>query len=529
MYKYKISSLGRTVEHCDPYGFGMELRPNNASYIVDLSEYSFTDEKWMKSRTRGYNAPISIYEMHLGSWHTNPDDENGWYTYAEIADDLIKYVKQNHYTHIEFMPLAEHPADCSWGYQNTGFFSPTSRYGTAKELKELIDKCHNAGIGVLLDFVAVHFAVDDYGLNTYDGTCLYEYPDSDVSNSEWGTRNFIHSRGEVQSFLQSCANYWLSEYHFDGIRMDAISRAIYWLGDSNRGVNDRAVEFLKRMNTGLHEIHPTVMLMAEDSSAFMKVTADTKYGGLGFDYKWDLGWMNDTLDYFKKTPSERKEYYYKLMFSMHYFYSELFILPLSHDEVVHGKATIMQKMWGDYEDKFKQGRAFYMYMYSHPGKKLNFMGNEIGQLREWDEKREQDWDMLKYPMHDSFHKYFKRLNEIYSKYPALHKNEYHSNNFRWIVSDDPQNCIYAYEVGCTEEETILAVFNFSDVSCEKYVINVLRPSKLTEVLNSDHDIYSGGSESKLRRISTKLTKDGNNVINIDIPAFSGRMFLRKNK
>ena len=346
MYKYVIyTKEGWRVEHCDPYGFGMELRPNSASYIVDLSEYRFHDEVWMKNRDKNYNRPLNIYEVHLGSWRTNEKDENGWYRYHEIADKLIAHAKENGYTHLEFLPLSEHPADCSWGYQNTGYFSPTSRYGTARDLMELVDKCHQAGIGVIMDFVPIHFATDYYGLAKYDGTELYEYVQSDVTDSEWGTRNFDYSRREVCCFLQSAANYWLKEYHFDGIRMDAISRAIYWQGEPDRGVNPCALTFMKNMNAGLQKLHPTAMLIAEDSTTFLKVTAPVEYDGLGFDYKWDLGWMNDTLNYFKTPPKERPEHYYKLKFSMDYFYNELYLLALSHDEVVHGKATIIQKMW----------------------------------------------------------------------------------------------------------------------------------------------------------------------------------------
>ena len=293
----------------------------------------------------------------MGSWRTNEKDANGWYRYHEIADQLIMYAKENGYTHLEFLPLSEHPADCSWGYQNTGYFSPTSRYGTARDLMELVDKCHQAGIGVIMDFVPIHFATDYYGLANYDGTQLYEYVQSDVTDSEWGTRNFDYSRREVCCFLQSAANYWLKEYHFDGIRMDAISRAIYWQGEPERGVNPCALSFIRNMNAGLQKLHPSAMLIAEDSTAFPKVTAPVEYDGLGFDYKWDLGWMNDTLNYFKTPPQERAEHYYQLKFSMDYFYNELYLLALSHDEAVHGKATNKQKMRGGYEDKFRQSRA----------------------------------------------------------------------------------------------------------------------------------------------------------------------------
>ena len=526
MYKYCIHTRdGQVVYHCDPYGFAMELRPNSASYIVDLEEYKFSDDEWMNKRDKCYNKPLNIYEIHMGSWMKKNDEtyNNGWYRYNEIADRLINYVKENGFTHIEIMPLCEHPVDCSWGYQNTGFFSPTSRYGTNKELKELIDKCHKANVGVILDFVPIHFAVDDYGLAKFDGTELYEYPHKDVGASEWGTCNFIHSRGEVCSFLQSAANYWLKEYHFDGLRMDAISRAIYWQGNPARGVNSCAINFIRNMNVGLHKLHPTAMIIAEDSTAYPKVTAPVEYNGLGFDYKWDLGWMNDTLEYFKISPKERPNHYYKLTFSMEYFYNELFLLPFSHDEVVHGKATIIQKMWGDYEDKFKQCRALYMYMYTHPGKKLNFMGNEIAQFREWDEKREQDWQLIKMPLHYSFNKYIKRLNEVYYNYEALYKNEYDSSYFKWLEVNAPEKSVYIYERGRSDHRIIVAL-NFSDNEYAPFTFKVEEELRLREIVNSDSDIYGGSTWGMRSDVTT--TKEDNYLYNlsINLKPFSGIIY-----
>ena len=526
MYKYCIHTRdGQVVYHCDPYGFAMELRPNSASYIVDLEEYKFSDDEWMNKRDKCYNKPLNIYEIHMGSWMKKNDEtyNNGWYRYNEIADRLINYVKENGFTHIEIMPLCEHPVDCSWGYQNTGFFSPTSRYGTNKELKELIDKCHKANVGVILDFVPIHFAVDDYGLAKFDGTELYEYPHKDVGASEWGTCNFIHSRGEVCSFLQSAANYWLKEYHFDGLRMDAISRAIYWQGNPARGVNSCAINFIRNMNVGLHKLHPTAMIIAEDSTAYPKVTAPVEYNGLGFDYKWDLGWMNDTLEYFKISPKERPNHYYKLTFSMEYFYNELFLLPFSHDEVVHGKATIIQKMWGDYEDKFKQCRALYMYMYTHPGKKLNFMGNEIAQFREWDEKREQDWQLIKMPLHDAFNKYIKRLNEVYDNYEALYKNEYDSSYFKWLEVNAPEKSVYIYERGRSDHRIIVAL-NFSDNEYAPFTFKVEEELRLREIVNSDSDIYGGSTWGIRSDVTT--TKEDNYLYNlsINLKPFSGIIY-----
>lgn len=491
MYKYRIYGRdGSVTEHCDPYGFGMELRPDSASIARDMNKYIFHDMKWMRDRSDCRRGPLNIYEIHAGSWRTNPENENGWYKYNELADILIPYLKENGYNYVEMMPIAEHPCDNSWGYQCTGFYSPTSRYGTADELREFIDKCHQNGIGVLLDFVPVHFAVDGYGLSMYDGTAIYEYPNCDVGYSEWGSKNFNHSRGEVQSYLQSCANYWLKEYHFDGLRMDAISNIIYWQGDSRRGINRNALQFLQYMNRGLKGMYPSIILAAEDSSPYPGITKCADWGGLGFDYKWDLGWMNDTLIYFKDGMDDRIKDYHKLTFSMMYYYSENFILPFSHDEVVHGKATIMQKMNGQYDEKFPQARALYMYMYTHPGKKLNFMGNEIGQLREWDETREQDWDILKYPVHDAFHRYMMELNKLYLEHSALWEKDFDNDGFMWIDCHEEGRCIYAYERRSSTERLVI-VCKFTNTPEENYYCHVEGASGLKLLLTSDADCFDG--------------------------------------
>ncbi len=492
LYKYRIyQSDGRIVDHCDPYAFGSELRPGRASRITDRS-YTWHDDKFMKSRSKGYNSPVNIYEAHLGSWLKNPESETGFYSYSEIAPRLAEYLKETGYTHLEVLPLGEHPFDGSWGYQMTGYFCPTSRYGTAAELKEFIDVMHQNGIYVITDFVPVHFASDSFGLAELDGSGVYEYPNDGAGRSEWGTKNFNFFRGEVRSFLQSAANYWLSEFHFDGIRMDAISNCIYWQGDSSRGVNQGAVEFVRNMNKRLHELHGEVILIAEDSSNFLKVTAPVEYGGLGFDYKWDMGWMNDTLDFFRLDPVHRGANYNKLSFSMMYFYNELYLLPFSHDEVVHGKATIIQKMWGEYEDKFPQCRVLYAYMYTHPGKKLNFMGNEIGQFREWDEEKEPDYFLLSYPLHDSFKKYIRNLNLLYKNEAALHNGEYNPDCFRWLVVDDPMGVVYAYERQA-ENERIITVLNLSGLNHADYEIGIDGGESLVPLINSDWRRYSGST------------------------------------
>ena len=493
MYKYRIyEKSGSCVDHCDPYGFGMELRPNSASIVRDMNSYQFHDSAWMLSRSDCKNRPLNIYELHFGSFRKPSERVDDWYTYEEMADILIPYLKQNGYNYLEIMPLNEHPCDESWGYQSTGFFSPTSRYGTADQLKAFVDACHQNGIGVIMDFVPVHFAVDGYALAQFDGTALYEYPHAAVGVSEWGSLNFMHSRGEVRSFLQSAANYWLAEFHVDGLRMDAISRMIYWQGDPGRGVNLDAVKFLQYMNRGLKTLHPTAILIAEDSTSYPNVTKSVSENGLGFDYKWDMGWMNDTLDYCRTAPAYRGMNYHKLTFSMMYYYHDHFLLPLSHDEVVHGKATILQKMNGQYEKKFPQARILYMYMYAHPGKKLNFMGNEIGQLREWDEKRQQDWNLLDFPVHREFHRFMMDLNHIYLQHLALSEKDYDPDGFRWLDCHQEERCIYAFErIGSSER--IIAVFNFSN--CEQIYQLKVRNSQTVQVLLSSNWVIYGGDET----------------------------------
>ena len=488
-YEYRIWQRNRSyVDHCDPYGFGMELRPDHRSVVRDLGRYTFHDQRWMKRRTSRQNEPLNIYEMHMGSWRRKED--GSWYRYSELGELLIPYLKKSGYNYVEFLPLGEHPCDESWGYQMTGFYAPTSRYGTAAELMELIDQLHQNGIGAILDFVPAHFALDAYGISRYDGTALYEYPHQDVGVSEWGSCNFMHSRGEVRSFLQSAANYWLKEYHFDGLRMDAISRMIYWQGDERRGVNGNAVSFLKYMNRGLKSLHPGCILAAEDSTNFPNVTLETEKGGLGFDYKWDLGWMHDTLEYFQSNPEDRTEKYHKLTFSMMYFRNERYLLPYSHDEVVHGKATVLQKMNGQYEQKFPQARAMYLYMMIHPGKKLNFMGNEIGHFREWDEKREQDWELLKYPIHDAFYHYIAELNRLYLTHPAFSEWDYQEQGFTWLDCHQEERRIYALQ-RMSGGERLAAVFNFIECDQENYRVPIPGATSVRVLLHSDWERFGG--------------------------------------
>lgn len=500
-YEYRIYGRdGQFRDHCDPYGFGMELRPAHRSIVRDLESYRFQDEAWTRNRSVRLDGPLNIYELHAGSWRKPAPEPESWYRYGELAELLAPYLRESGYNFVELLPLSEHPCDESWGYQNTGFYAPTSRYGTARELMEFVDLMHQNGIGVILDYVPVHFAVDDYALVKYDGTELYEYPHSDVGISEWGSYNFIHSRGEVRSFLQSAANYWLKRYHFDGLRMDAISRIIYWMGDERRGVNGNAVDFVRVMNQGLKERNPGCILIAEDSTNFPKVTEDAKQGGLGFDYKWDLGWMHDTLSYFQSPPWERTDKYHKLTFSMMYYYNEKYLLPFSHDEVVHGKATILQKMSGQYEEKFPQGRALYLYMMVHPGKKLNFMGNEIGQLREWDEKRQQDWELRAYPNHDAFYHYMTQLNCLYLKHSALYQEDYEQEGFQWLDCHQEERCVYAI-LRRGKEERLAAVFNFSGIE-QSYEFSLPEGTRAKVLINSDWQQFGGSTPARKARWQT---------------------------
>lgn len=519
MYKYRIYNNGSFVDHCDPYMYTSEVRPNNASIIFDMNQYTFHDDAWMNQRF-SEDMPINVYEMHFGSWKKPGEKADDWYTYREMADLIIPYLKENHYNFLEIMPLNEYPNDLSWGYQPTGYFAPTSRYGTPDDLRYFVEKCHENNIAVVLDFVPVHFAIDGFGLNNYDGTPLYNYPNDAVGKSEWGTCNFQHSRGDVCSFLNSSAYYWLKEYHIDGLRLDAVGNLIYyWQGNSGRGENREAIRFVQNFNRGLKQRVPHALLFAEDSSSYQGVTRPVDQGGLGFDYKWDLGWMNDTLDYFMKTPEERPSFYHKLTFSMMYFYNEHFILPFSHDEVVHGKKTIIDKMYGEYEEKFAQVKALYMYMFAHPGKKLNFMGNEIAMFREWDETKEPDWFLLKYPMHDSFLHFMRELNNIYLTHPSLSQYDFSERGFKWVDCHQEQDCIYVFK-RMSDKETIVAFFNFHNVD-KTYTYKVDQPETLTLLLNSDNELYSGKSHNLDKEIHIK------NEIEMTLPAYSAQFYIVK--
>ncbi|MBR2825461.1 MAG: 1,4-alpha-glucan branching protein GlgB, partial [Solobacterium sp.] len=464
-YKYRIEDRnGHKIDKADPYAFYSETRPETASKVYNLNSIQWSDKNWMKKRTKNFDRPVSIYEVYAGGWHTNNEYP---YTYEMLKDNLIPYVKEHGFTHIELMPLNEYPFDGSWGYQASGYYSVTSRYGNPTEFATFVNECHKEGIGVIIDMVPVHFVKDAFGLRQFDGEPLYEYKKIEDAESEWGTLNFDLWNEEVRSFLMSAASFWLDIYHIDGIRIDAVSNLIYWGGNRDRGTNEGSLNFIKRFNYYLSQEYPTVMLIAEDSSDYPKVTESTANGGLGFDYKWDLGWMNDTLKYYATDPIFRIWDHNKLTFSMAYFYSERFIMPLSHDENVHGKKTVIDRLWGDYDTKFSQARNLYAYMFAHPGKKLNFMGNEIATFREFDEKKELDWFLLDYPRHDAFLRYFTDLNRIYLSHPCLYKDDYDYKGFKWIDADNAQQSIFSFYRE-DEKEVLVCIMNLTSASYEEF-------------------------------------------------------------
>lgn len=482
-YKYRIMQQnGQEVLKADPYAFYSQVRPATAS-VTYQSHYSFQDDFWMYHRVNYdmKSQPLSIYELHLGSWRQKMvnKDENGapasaFYTYRELAPLIIEHVLENGFTHIEVLPLMEHPLDASWGYQVTGYFSPTSRYGEPDDLKYLIDQCHQAGIGVILDWVPLHFCKDSHGLSFFDGSPLYEYSqEQDRENHQWGTANFDLAKGSTQSFLLSNIKYWLQEFHFDGIRVDALSYLLYWRGETEaEKENGPAIAFIKRVNALVHQEFKGVLMIAEDSSNFPGVTHALEKNGLGFDLKWDLGWMNDTLSYLKR-PAVYRQYHTKsLTFGMYYNQNEQYVLPLSHDEVVHGKLSIINKMDGNYEDKFHLARTYYAYMYAHPGKKLLFMGNEWGHIREWHEYTEMDWVLKLYPIHDAFYRMMQTLLNFYRHNDALWQYDFqaHTKGFSWVSIQEESN-FFAFR-RLSDQQELLILTNFNDQELHELKLNL---------------------------------------------------------
>jgi 1,4-alpha-glucan branching enzyme len=491
-YKFHFRDAhGQYRDKADPFAFYSEVRPQSCSRLFDIEGFIWHDEGWMRSRGRNFDRPMSIYEMHLGSWKGKIDGR--FPSYEEVADYLIPYLKDTGYTHVEIMPICQYPFDGSWGYQATGFYSVDSRYGNPFQLMSFVDRLHAAGFGVILDFAPVHFANDYYALKEFDGTCLYEYSDPRHTYSQWGSCLFDLGKDPVRSFLMSAMNYFLAYFHFDGIRVDAVSNIVFWDGNRANGENTGATEFIKRLNGKIHIEHPDVMMIAEDSTDFQGVTKPLEYGGLGFDYKWDLGWMNDTLKYYSKDPVYKKWEHNKLTFSMAYFYSENFLLPLSHDEVVHGKGTLINKMWGGYDDKFALLRNLYTYQFGHPGKKLSFMGNELASFDEWNENRSLPWNLLSYPKHDSVKRLCRDLNLIYRSEPAMFMEEYNPAHFRWTMVDNADQSVFAFERQYGDSD-LLFVFNMTPNYYEEYDIGVYNPGTWYELFNSDKDVYGGNNQ-----------------------------------
>ncbi|MFW5995923.1 MAG: 1,4-alpha-glucan branching protein GlgB [Halanaerobiaceae bacterium] len=498
LYKYEIFTRGgQRLLKSDPYAFFAEKRPNTASIVYTLDNYNWGDDKWLQNREDFYAKPVNIYEVHLGTWLQK--DNGGFYNYRDLARKLVDHVLDMGYTHIEVLPLNEHPLDRSWGYQVTGYYAVTSRYGKPEDFKYFVDYCHQHGIGVIMDWVPGHFCKDDHGLRRFDGTALYEYGDPrKAEKQEWGTLTFDFGKNEVRSFLISNAIFWFDVYHIDGLRVDAVASMLYPAeGETNR----EAVDFIRNLNEAVFEYFPTVLMVAEESSAWPLVTAPTYQGGLGFNYKWNMGWMNDMLEFIEYEPVHRKWHHNLITFSLFYAFSENFILPLSHDEVVYGKKSLLNKMPGDYWQKFAGLRVFMAYMMTHPGKKLSFMGGEFAQFDEWKDDRGLDWFLLDYEMHRKYKEYCRELNHFYLEEASLWELDHDPLGFEWIdANNNDQSIISFYRRGRKENDFLLVVCNFTPAYYDSYRLGVPKSGVYSEVFNTDLECYGGSGKENLEAV-----------------------------
>ena len=534
MYKYLIETeKGDYLYKADPFAFYAEKRPGTASRVADISGFTWHDDRWMTKRA-GWNtaeSPMSIYEVHPGSWkrHPHEEDEDGFYNYRELAAELTEYIKKMGYTHIELMGIAEHPFDGSWGYQVTGYFAPTSRYGTPEDFQYMIDYFHEQGIGVILDWVPAHFPRDAHGLANFDGEALYEHPDSRRGeHPDWGTKIFNYEKSEVRNFLIANALFWLGEYHVDGLRVDAVASMLYldygkqdgqWLPNKYGGnENLDAVWFFKHLNSIVHGRGDGSMIIAEESTAWPGVTKDVDDGGLGFTFKWNMGWMNDFLEYMKLDPYFRKDNHNKMTFAMSYAYSENYILVLSHDEVVHLKCSMLNKMPGYLDDKFANLKAGYTFMFGHPGKKLLFMGNEFAQLQEWSEARELDWFLLKEDRHLHMQNYVRALLQLYKKYRCLYELDDSWDGFQWINADDSYRSIFSFvRYSKTKRKNLLFVMNFTPMERPDYRVGVPKKKKYELVLDSDAEEYGGSGRKRAKVYDAKKGSCDNQKYYVEYP------------
>ena len=517
-YKYCIESeYGDRLMKADPYAFHAQTRPGQASVVYDIESYSWNDSEWFNKRKENNisSSPMNIYEIHAGSWRKYPD--GNFFNYQKLADELIPYLKEMHYTHVQLMPIMEYPYDGSWGFQTTGYYAPTSRYGTPSDFMAFVDNLHGEGIGVILDWVPSNFPTDDFGLARFDGSPLYECNDPKTSKRDsWGTCLFNYARFEVTSFLVSCAMFWLDKYHIDGLRIGALSSMLYldygktegeWEPNKFGGKeNLDAVDFVKRLNTAVHMYHPDVMMFAEENTSWPKLTHKIEDGGLGFDFKWNMGWMNDMLHYMSLNPMWRPFNHDSLTFSFYYAFSEKFLLPISHDEVSHGKGSLIKQMPGKYDEQFAGVRAFITYMYAHPGKKLVFMGTEIGQFDEWNHEEAIQWDLLEFEKHKKLRTFFKELNKFYLDCKPLYELDTVWKGFDWIHHDDYTNSVIAFKRTDKNGDEIVSVCNFQPIRRDEYCIGVPKYGLYDEVFNSDEERFGGSGVVNGNNIKTEAMK-----------------------